>query len=110
MAIIALKQEITVHKASDELDSWGNPIEAPPVKLKCRIDEGSYVTTTQSSLQTGRSVIATAKILLDKIVDIGYIDEIEYTNELNITMRAKPKKISIKRDASGKPMLTEVML
>jgi hypothetical protein len=110
MAVIALKQSITLYKASAELDVWGNPVESPPVTLKCRIDEGSYVTTTQSSLQTGATVIARAKILLDKIVDIGYDDEIEYINELNISMRAKPKTISIKRDASGKPMLTEVML
>lgn len=110
MPLIPLKQTIKVYKAASGLDEWGNPIQSPPITLRCRIDEGSYITQDVPSRQQGGVVVATARILLDKLVDINYDDEIEYTDELGRVTRRKPVRINIKRDFSGKPLLTEVLL
>lgn len=109
MAIIPLKQTVKIYKKSG-LDEWGNPISLPPVTLRCRIDEGSYATNDQQAAQQGRVVVATARVLLDKLVDVSYDDELEYVDELGRTIRRKPLKINVKRDLGGKPLLTEVFL
>lgn len=112
MAIIPMKQIARLHRKdrSSGIDIYGKSAFLPPVDMKCRIDEGSYVTTDQESVKSGGSVIATAKILFDKLADIGYDDELEYTNELNLTVRKKPKQINVKRDIASKPILTEVFV
>lgn len=112
MAIIPLKQTARIYRTDNEagLDIYGRPTYLPAVELKCRIDEGSFITTDQESIKSGGTVIATAKILFDGLADLGYDDELEYTDELNRSVRKKPKQINVKRDISSKPVLTEVFL
>lgn len=110
MAIVSMKQQTTIYRASNELDAWGNPLSSPPEIVKCRVDEGSFVTTDVQSSQTGKSVVASAKILYDGLLSLGYDDEIEYTNEINETIKRNPSRISVKRNIAGKPILTEVLL
>lgn len=53
-------------------------------------------------------VKSTGRILLDKLVDIGYDDSIEYTNEFGITKTYTPLNITPKRNFGGKVILTVV--
>jgi hypothetical protein len=108
MAIIPLKQKVTVHKAAEkgELDKWGNPILPEPFTLAARIDEGSFLFKNDN----GDEAVAKTKILLDKLADVWYGDVLEYEDELGRVTKRKPTSISVKRGFGSKPMLTEVML
>jgi hypothetical protein len=112
MALVPMKQLITIdHAASTELDIWGKPLIPPQTTTyKCRVDEGSYLTVDSKQGSTGDRVVATAKVLLDKLVKIGYDDYVSYTNELGDTIKRKPLRIDVKRNFAGKPILTEVFL
>lgn len=110
MAVIAMRQTITVTRGGG-LDDWGNPLPGEQLTLKCRIDEGSQVRQYRSAGTTDSEVVvATARILLDKLADISETDTISFTNELGQTIERKPKEINVKRNVSGKPMLTEVII
>ncbi|HBU90211.1 MAG TPA: hypothetical protein DEB53_03230 [Bacillus pumilus] len=112
MAIFPMRQTITVKRLSAERDVWGNPInEAEDTTLKCRIDEGSTaVKSRNNGVTKSEETVASARILLERLVDIRYTDIISYTNELGETMEKRPKEINVKRHIGGKAILTEVLL
>ncbi|MGM0904261.1 MAG: hypothetical protein ACQEXB_24555 [Bacillota bacterium] len=110
MAVIPMRQTIDV-KRSDELDDWGKPVFNEIHTLKCRIDEGTQIRQYRSAGTTNSEiVVATARILIDKLADIRETDVISFTNELGQTIERTPKEINVKRDVAGKPMLTEVIV
>jgi hypothetical protein len=106
-----MKQEITV-KSGGGTDEWGYPIETVTRTLKCRIDEGTIAVKSKTGglSREGEVVVAEARIMLDKLVEIAYTDEISFTNELGTTITRKPKEINVKRNIAGKPILTEVIV
>ncbi|QUN08721.1 hypothetical protein KTJ85_14280 [Bacillus sp. 7D3] len=111
MAIIPMRQTVTVTRASDDIDVWGNPMDVEPFDIRCRIDEGSTIANSRSSgVVKSEEVVATARILVDKLADIRYTDTLAFTNELGETIVRKPKEINVKRHVSGKPILTEVVV
>jgi hypothetical protein len=110
VAIIPMRQTITVTRGGD-IDEWGNATPGETLTFDCRIDEGSQVRQYRSAGTTESEIIvATARILLDKLADIRETDTIAYTNELGITIEKKPKEINVKRNVGGKPVLTEVVI
>jgi hypothetical protein len=113
MAILPMKQTVSV-KRGGVLDDWGNAQESVAFELKCRIEEGSILTRHMSGTGSGTSstetVVATARILFDKLADIRETDTIVFTNELGITIERNPKEINVKRGANGKPLITEVIV
>lgn len=110
MPIVPMRQTITV-KRGGTLDDWGNATPDQTFTLKCRIDEGSQVRTYRSAGTTDSEVVvATARIMLDKLADIRETDIIAFTNELGQTFERTPKEINVKRGPGGKPMLTEVVV
>jgi hypothetical protein len=111
MPVVPMKQTISVTSATG-LDEWGEPIESAPVMHKCRIDEGTIAVRSKTGglSRDGEVVVAEARILLDKLVSIGYDDEISFTNELGTTITRNPKEINVKRNIAGKPILTEVIV
>lgn len=106
-----MKQEITV-KSGGEEDEWGYPTQPTVRTLKCRIDEGTMAVKSKTGgmSREGEVVVAEARIMLDKLVEIAYTDEISFTNELGTTITRKPKEINVKRNIAGKPILTEVII
>lgn len=106
-----MKQTITVKSASGT-DEWGYPIEGTTRTLKCRIDEGTIAVKSKTGglSRDGEVVVAEARIMLDKLVEIAYTDDISFTNELGTTITRKPKEINVKRNIAGKPILTEVIV
>jgi hypothetical protein len=118
MAVLPMKQTVTIIRSGDQtddwLDDWGNPQESESFELKCRIEEGSILTRQMSGTGSGTSsvetIVANARILFDKLADIRQTDTIVFTNELGITIEKNPKEINVKRGASGKPILTEVIV
>lgn len=105
MAVIPLKQTVRITKPGG-LDEWGNPIPGETLEYKCRVDEKSELVRDK----TGKEVVSSARILIEKLVDVGYDDTVEFTNELGQTIRRTPLNISVIRDFSGKPWFTEVRL
>lgn len=103
MAIIPMRQTVTrIRKTGDE---WDGTQTTDRTKLKCRVQEGAKLVRAEDS---AKEVVSSAQIYLDKIADVALTDQFEYTNELGITQTWAPITIEIKRDISGKPMLTIV--
>lgn len=133
MAIIPMRQHVFISRAAEDddgkelIDDWGNPVTPEEktyfispyqtilddgrIMIPCRIAEGSELVTNSSGGNvTNSAEVARARILIDKLADIRYTDEISYTNELGITITRKPKEINVKRLMSSKPVLTEVFI
>ncbi|MFB5568672.1 hypothetical protein ACE41F_26925 [Bacillus cereus] len=110
MALVPMRQDLIRRRGSGELDIYGKPMYEDEIILKCRAVEGTHTTTDRSSLIEGAVVVAEVKFLLDKLADITYDDELEYTNELGAVFKGKPKSIRILRDIAAKPLMTEVFL
>lgn len=103
MAIIPLRQTITVTKAG-ESDGWGGVNGDADFTLPARVSEEMNTVTNQ----VGEEAVTTLRIYLDRLPDITYDDVITYTNELDVTVARKPVKIEVKRSIGGKALLTEV--
>ena len=115
MAVLPMKQTVIVIRSGDQtddwLDEWGNPQESESFELKCRVEEGSKLTSYRSVGVTNSEIIVeSARILFDKLADIRETDTIVFTNELGITIEKNPKEINVKRGVSGKPIMTEVIV
>jgi hypothetical protein len=105
-----MKQTVTI-KRGGALDDWGNEVPGEEITLKCRVEEGSRLTSYRSvGMSSSEIIVATARILFDKLADIKETDTIVFTNELGITIEKTPKEINVKRGATGKPLLTEVIV
>lgn len=111
MALVPMKQKITVFRGG-ELDEWGNELPEKDFTLTCRVDEGTFLVKSKSGggNVAHREVVAQARILLDKLVDIRYGDMILYKNELGEEIKGNPERINIKRHINGKPLMTEVYI
>lgn len=110
MAILPMKQTVTI-KRGGTLDDWGNVVPGGEFTLKCRVDEGSSLQIYRSAgTKVGETVVVKARILFDKLTDIRETDTLVFTNELGITIEKSPIEINVKRGASGKPLLTEVVV
>jgi hypothetical protein len=111
MAYVSMRQTITIKRASDTLDDWGNPVPGETFNFNCRIDEGWALHSYRSSGNSDNEVVvSTARILLDKLADIKETDIISFTNELGVTIERSPKQIIVKRNVSGNPIMTEVII
>lgn len=113
MAILPLKQSVTIHRKSD-VDRWGNPLlPDEEFTLKCRIEEGAKLTR-RTSAQSGATqtlseeVVSSAQILFDKYADIRLTDELYYTDESGNERKYLPLNINRIRGLNGKTLLTEV--
>lgn len=113
MAVIPLKQSVTV-KRPGETDRWGNEI-APAVEftLKCRVEDGAKLTR-RTSQQTGavqvvsEEIVSSARIYFSKYADIRLTDELLYTDESGNTITYLPINVNRVRGLNGKAILTEV--
>jgi hypothetical protein len=109
MAIIPLKQTITIKKAAESMDRFNRPVYSDPVSMKCRISEGTKLIRSRSQgMTTNAEVVSSAQIYLDKLVDISMDDEITFTDELGNVRTWKPLNVDIKRGLNGKAILTVV--
>jgi hypothetical protein len=114
MAIMPMKQSVTVSRKG-EVDRWGNQINTvPPFTLKCRFEEGVKLTRKTSSQQAGTNaitseeVISTAQVYFDKFADIRLTDELIYTDESGNTRTYLPLNVNRLSGLNGKAMLTVV--
>lgn len=105
MAVVPLKQTVYVHKP-EIVDDWGIVTPQEPISMRCRADEVTEVVTSN----TGDEVVSGVQFLFDKLPNIAYDDVIEYTNELDVTIKRNPVRIEPIRGVNGKAMLTAVYL
>ncbi|MCK1985171.1 MULTISPECIES: hypothetical protein [Peribacillus] len=104
MALIPLNQYVTIIRQG-EADEWGEH-HTPPnrIRMKCNLNEDSQLVQNQ----IGKEVVAGMEIIFDKLADIRYEDQIEYTNELNQTITRSPIRITPQRMINGKVVQTAV--
>ncbi|MDQ0174381.1 hypothetical protein [Bacillus chungangensis] len=102
MAIVPLKQIVTVHRVVEK-NKWGEE-KTTSNEMKCRIDERTQIVKNVA----GEEVVSGAEMWFDKFPDVRYDDAFEYTDERGITTKARPIKIEPVRMLSGKPTLTIV--
>lgn len=105
MALIPLKQSITVTRAG-ESDGWGGSSTTESFTLKARVDEKTQVVQNQ----IGDEVVSSCEIMLDKLADIRYDDDITYIDELGRKVERKPLRIEPIRAINGKALMTVVYL
>lgn len=103
MPLIPLKQTVTIYP-SGGMNEYGEPVGGTPYTLKCRVQEGVKLVRDKD----GREVVSVAQIFFDNLVSISLNDQIEFTDENNVTHRFSPISIEVKRGLNGKPLLTVV--
>jgi hypothetical protein len=120
MALIPLKNIVTITPASGGTDEWDRPIPGTPYQLRCRIQEGTKLVRSASGAGgvhgvTAQEIVSVAQIYFDKIpVDpatgqvLGLTDTITFTDETGTVRTYTPISIEIKRGLNGKPILTVV--
>lgn len=107
MAIIPLKQTVQVRKLINiEDDGWSDEMWSQPITHKVRATE--KVEIVMNAL--GEEKTASVKLLLDKLPNIAYTDEITFENELGVKITRTPLSIKPIRMINGKPTLTAIYL
>lgn len=105
VAIIPLKQEVTIHRGGGT-DDWGYPLPGEISTYKARVDEKTETVVTPA----GDEAVTGVQIMLNKLADVRYSDEISYIDELGRQTKRKPVKIEPIRGINGKALLTAVYL
>lgn len=104
MAIVPMRQTVVVSPLTGRDPDYGDPVYGEDYTLKCRFDEGARLVRNQH----GEEVVSTGAFLFDKLAVIGISDRLTFTNELGTVTTYDPITISVIRDFSGRPILTEV--
>ncbi|MGM1023547.1 MAG: hypothetical protein ACQEXV_24175 [Bacillota bacterium] len=109
MAIIPLRQTVTIKSKLGTTDRFNRVEYGPPISYKCRIVEKSTLVRTKSlGYTTGAEAVSSAQIMLDKFVAVSMDDEISYTDEAGNARHYQPLTIEVKRGLNGKALLTVV--
>lgn len=109
MAIIPLKQTVTIKHATGATDRFNRPDYGSPVSLKCRFQESAKLVRTRSmGMTTSAEAVSSAQITLGGFVSITMDDEISFTDEAGKTQSYKPLSVEVKRGLNGKALLTIV--
>jgi hypothetical protein len=81
----------------------------PPISYKCRIEEKSTLVRTKSIGYTaGAEAVSSARIILNKFVDVSMDDEIVHIDDIGEERIYRPLNIEVKRGLNGKALLTFV--
>ena len=104
MALIPLKQSVTVTPASSETDRFNRPVMGEPYTLKARVHD--EIKTVQSV--EGKEVVSTCTIFLDKNAKVTAKDKITYKDDDGVTRAYTPISVGTKRHINGKPILKVV--
>lgn len=106
MAIIPLKQSITITRTEGDDSGWGGGQTTETFTLSARVDEKTQ--TVQNA--AGEEIVTAVEITLDKLADIRYDDVITYEDELGRITNRQPERIEPTRGIGGKALLTTVYL
>lgn len=104
MALIPLKQTVTVTPVGGYDPDYNTPIPGVPYTLRCRFQEGVKLVRNQY----GQEAVSVGTFYFDKLAGISLSDTFTYTNELLAETTYTPIAISVKRALNGRPLLTEV--
>lgn len=104
MALIPLKQTVTITPPGGFDPDYNTPIPGVPYTLRCRFQEGVKLVRNQY----GAEVVSVGTFYFDKLADIALDAKLTYTNELGDATTYDPLTIGVKRMLSGRPILTEV--
>lgn len=104
MALIPLRQTVTITPADGFDPDYNTPIPGDPYTLRCRFQEGVKLVRNQY----GAEVISVGTFYFDGLADIALDAKLTYTNEISAETTYTPLAISVKRALNGKPLITEV--
>ncbi|MNC25355.1 hypothetical protein D3C75_734420 [compost metagenome] len=104
MALIPLRQTVTVTPFTGYDPDYNEPSYGTPYAQKCRFQEAVKLVRNQH----GAEVVSVGTFYFDKLAEISLDDRLTYTNELLAETTYTPLAISVKRALNGKPLITEV--
>lgn len=104
MALIPLKQTVTITPAGGFDPDYNMPIPGVPYTMRCRFQEGVKLVRNQY----GAEAVSVGTFYFDKLADIGLDAKLTYINEFGDETTYDPLTIGVKRMLSGRPILTEV--
>lgn len=104
MAIVPLKQNVTVSPFLGNDPDYNEPIYGEDYAMKCRFSEGVKLVRNGR----GEEVASIGAFFFDRLPTLGISDKLTYTDENMRTTTYTPIAISVKRAINGKPLLTEV--
>lgn len=105
MAIIPLKQTITITPASGGITEFDTPKMGDPYTRKCRYQE---TITLVPSMADGKEAVSKATIMFDGFEPIDAHTKLTYTREDGSTLTHTPISVAVKRHINGKALLTVV--
>jgi hypothetical protein len=105
--MIPMKDQITVVKPQG-FDRWGEPLGILELQVKCRID--LTVDSKKTPVGNGDEEVYSGVIHMKGLVDVGYEDTLEWTDEFGEERSEKPLKIVPIKDFGGKVILTKVLI
>ncbi|MNW53209.1 hypothetical protein D3C74_307620 [compost metagenome] len=104
MPRIPLKQTVVYTPPGGIDPDWNTPIPGDPVAVKCRFQEGVKLVRNAQ----GDEVVSVGTFYFDRLHAIDLAGKLTYTDELGRESTYTPIAISVKRDISGRPLLTVV--
>lgn len=100
--MIPLYDRITIQKTLAE-DDWNVPTTIEPVSYKCLIDYSTEKTIDSN----GSEIVASGSIMLKGLVNVSYMDNLTWTDQLGIVYKRMPKRIE-PINYAGKTLFTKV--
>jgi hypothetical protein len=104
MAIIPMKQNVTISPFTGVDEDYGTPAYGENYDVKCRFQESVKLVRNQH----GNEVVSIGIFFFDRLAAISINDLLTHTNELGAETTYSLLSISVRRDIGGKPLLTEV--
>lgn len=104
MAFIPMHQTAVISPFTGNDPDYNEPQYGADYTLACRFDEGVKLVRNRN----GEEVVSVGAFLFDRLADISINDLLTFTNELGTETTYDPLTISVIRDFSGRPILTEV--
>lgn len=104
MAVIPLRQVVTISPFIGNDPDWGTPLYGDDYNMSCRFSEGVKLVRDRH----GAEVVSIGTFYFDRLPRISINDLFTFTNENDDELMYTPITITVKRALNGKPLLTEV--
>jgi hypothetical protein len=100
--MIPLYDRITIQKTLAE-DDWNIPTDNESISYKCLIEYSSEKITDAN----GSEIVASGSIMLKGLVNVSYMDNLTWTDQLGNVYKRMPKRIE-PINYAGKTLFTKV--
>jgi len=103
--MIPVNDKVTITRSAG-LDGWGDTIPGVVDIIKARVNNSTVLTTDSNGVE----VIGKGTIYFNGFVDIGYADNLEFTEANGNVVIEHPLNINFKKDLGGVILITKVVV